>query len=48
MCAAKGFNHERCVVVLKSGCVIDKKIYMSQKKFMKTVITLEASTCISS
>ena len=27
----KGVDHERCVVVLKIGCVIDVKIYMSQR-----------------
>ena len=41
MCAAKGIDYERYVVVLKTGCVIDGKICMSQKKIMKTVIALE-------
>ena len=38
MCAAKGVDHECCVVVRKTGCVIDRKICMSQRKIMKTVI----------
>ena len=41
MCAAKGVDHERCVVVLNTGCVIDAKICMSQRKIMKAVIVLE-------
>ena len=41
MCAAKGVDHERRVMVGKIGCVIDGKISMSQRKIMKTVIALE-------
>ena len=42
-CAAKGVDHdhERCVVALKTGCVIDGKICMFQRKIMKTVIALK-------
>ena len=32
MCAGKGVDHEHCVVVLKTGCVVDGKISMSQKR----------------
>ena len=35
-------------MVLKTGCVIDAKICMSERKFMKTVIALEEKTCNSS
>ena len=41
MCAAKGVDHERCEVVLKTECVMDTKIRRSQRKIVKTVITLE-------
>jgi len=37
----KGVDHERCEVVLKTGCVIDAKICMSQRTIMKTVVALE-------
>ena len=37
----KDVDHERCVAVIKTGCVIDGKIDMSQRKIMKTVIALE-------
>ena len=39
---ARGVDHERGVVILKTGCVIDgiRKICMSQRKIMKTVIAL--------
>ena len=30
-----------CVGVLKTGCVVDGKICMSQRKIMKTLIALE-------
>ena len=39
---------EGCAVVLKTGCVRDWKICMSQRKIMKTVIAPEEKTCISS
>ena len=41
--AARGVDHERGVVILKTGCVIDgiRKICISQRKIMKTVIVLE-------
>ena len=42
--AAKDVDHERCVVFLKTGCVIDGKISLSQRKIMKTVIALEKKT----
>ena len=32
---------EGCAVVLKTGCVVHGKICMSQRKIMKTVISLE-------
>ena len=41
MCTAKGVHHEHWVVFLKTGCVKDAKICMSQRKIMKTVIALE-------
>ena len=42
MCTtSRGVDHEHCVVVQKTGCVIDGKMCMSQRKIMKTVITLE-------
>ena len=41
MCAAKGVDHERCEVVLKTECVMDTKIRRSQRKIVKTVIALE-------
>ena len=37
---AKGVDHERCLGVLKTGCLLDGKICLSQRK-MKTVIALE-------
>jgi len=37
----KGVDHERCEVVLKTGCVIDAKICMSQRTIMKTVVARE-------
>ena len=39
MCAARGVDRECCVMVAKTGCVIDGKICMSRKKIMKTVTT---------
>ena len=33
----KGVDHERCVVDLKIGCVIDVKIYMFQRKIIKKI-----------
>ena len=39
MCAARDVDRECCVMVLKTGCVIDGKICMSRKKIMKTVTT---------
>ena len=41
MCAAKGVDRECCVMVAKTGCVIDGKICMSLKKIMKTVTAAE-------
>ena len=40
--AARGVDHERGVVILKTGCVMDgiRKICMSQRKIMKTIIAL--------
>ena len=38
---AKGVDHECCVVVAKTGCVIDGKICMSQRKIVKSVIAVE-------
>ena len=35
-CAAKDVNHERCRVVLKTGCALDGKICVSQRKIMNT------------
>ena len=46
-CAARGVERERCVMVVKTGCVMDGKICMSQRKIMKTVIAPE-KTCILS
>ena len=40
-CAPRGVDRERCVMVVKTGCVIDGKICMSQRKIMKTVIAPE-------
>ena len=34
MCAARGVDRECCVMVAKTGCVMDGKIYMSQKKII--------------
>ena len=41
MFAAKGVDHERYVVALKTGCAINGKICMPQRKIMKSVIALE-------
>ena len=41
MCAAGGDDRECCVMVTKTGCVIDGKISMSLKKIMKTVTAAE-------
>ena len=41
MCAAGGVDRKCCVMVAKTGCVIDRKICMSQKKIMKTVTAAE-------
>ena len=40
--AARGVDHERGVVILKTGCVINgiRKICMPQRKILKTVIAL--------
>ena len=48
MCAAKGVDHERCEVVVKTECVMDTKIRKSQREIVKTVIALEKNPCISS
>ena len=40
-CDGKGVDYERCVVVLKTGCVMDGKMCMSQRKIMKSVIALK-------
>ena len=47
-CAAKGVDHERYVVVLKTRCVIDAKICMSQKKDHENCNRIGGKTCISS
>ena len=39
-CTAKGVDHERCPVVLKTGCILGGKMCLSRRK-MKTVIVLE-------
>ena len=46
-CAAKGVDHERCIVVLKTCYIIAGEICMSQWKIIKTVMALE-KRCISS
>ena len=35
---SNGVGQERCLVVLKAGCVIDGKICMSQRKIVKSEI----------
>lgn len=44
---AKGVDHGRWVIGVKTGCVIGGKICMSQRKITKTAIALE-KTCILS
>ena len=41
MCAARGVDRECCVMVAKTGCVIDGNVCMSQRKKMKTVTAPE-------
>jgi len=38
---AKGVDHERCVMVVKTEYVIDAKMCMSQRRITETVIVVE-------
>ena len=40
-CAAKGVNHEGCLVVLKTGCAIDE----AEIKYGLIAASLSAFTC---
>ena len=46
MCTARGVDRECCVMVAKTGYVIDGKICMSGKKIMKNVTAAEKKNFI--